>query len=396
MIEVIRSDGKSAESAIVSNDECRCRKTKCEYYRDCEACRARHAAKGGLPYCERKKRDKKRKPLLTVALLRGYATIPSGSALTAVNKLVRMVFRCSPMKYLLLSLVLTGPVMLFAVEPDNIADGLAVYRVGVGEPVFLMPYPHASSGVPMAESELAEILIGMDRSVITFDPPGSFRSSRAPEINMEEMLQCTIETLNYFGISGPVDVVGHSMSSFCALAFSVEYQERVKRLMLIGSTSGWPAVRKWSIQEQLKDDRRVYRKFMWWGFRLFTGTGNLAIHKKIDRIIEYASFVDKSHVSAIEIGDNDRKLPAPVRARWPSYLRKENVDYKSRLSTLRIPVLICVGRHDPQTPVIMNQELNDEIADSELVIFEESGHSPFVEEKAKFSRLVRDYLSPSS
>jgi proline iminopeptidase len=68
------------------------------------------------------------------------------------------------------------------------------------------------------------------------------------------------------------------------------------------------------------------------------------------------------------------------------------VDYKVKLHEIHIPVLICVGKFDPQTPIVMNQELHDGISNSELVIFDNSGHSPFIEEEAKFIQVVQPFL----
>jgi hypothetical protein len=82
---------------------------------------------------------------------------------------------------------------LSAAIPDAVIDGLAVYRLGDGPPVFLMPYPHASARVSMAESELANILAGLGRSVITFDSPGTFQSYRKPEVSIDEMLSCILD-----------------------------------------------------------------------------------------------------------------------------------------------------------------------------------------------------------
>lgn len=39
-------------------------------------------------------------------------------------------------------------------------DGLAVYRVGAGEPALLFPYPHGSILRPMAEDKLAALQAG--------------------------------------------------------------------------------------------------------------------------------------------------------------------------------------------------------------------------------------------
>jgi proline iminopeptidase len=275
---------------------------------------------------------------------------------------------------------------------SDVIDGLAVYRVGEGEPVLLMPYPHASGVVSMVESDLTGILIGLGRTVVTFDPPGVFCSTRKPKVHMDEMLGCSLETLQHFGLNGPIDVVGHSMGSFCALAFALEYGNRVKRLVLISSTSGWPAIRKWGIQSDLKRSTKEYWMLMIWGFAIFIGLGNLKIHKQLNRLIDSASYVDKSLVPETFIWKDDRRKPLPERAKWPVYLRKENVDYRHRLGELNMPVLICVGRHDPVTPVIMNQELHEGIKDSRLVIFEKSGHFPFVEEIQRFSTVLNEFV----
>lgn len=41
------------------NDNCPCKREKCERHGDCEVCRAHHTDKKHPPYCERKKRIRK-------------------------------------------------------------------------------------------------------------------------------------------------------------------------------------------------------------------------------------------------------------------------------------------------------------------------------------------------
>ena len=58
--------------------------------------------------------------------------------------------------------------------PCTMHDGLAVYRFGSGDPIFLMPGPHR---IEQPGDRMADALIGglrrLGRQVITFDPPGS-------------------------------------------------------------------------------------------------------------------------------------------------------------------------------------------------------------------------------
>lgn len=56
---------------------------------------------------------------------------------------------------------------------------------------------------------------------------------------MAEMIRCADETLARLGIDDPIDVVGHSMGGFVALAYAVERPDRVRPLVLITGLSGY-------------------------------------------------------------------------------------------------------------------------------------------------------------
>ena len=66
----------------------------------------------------------------------------------------------------------------------------------------------------------------------------------------------------------------------------------------------------------------------------------------------------------------------------------------ARLPEIRVPTLVMGGRHDWIMPPAQGPErVHAGIAGSELVIFEESGHFPFIEENAKFLRVVKEWLA---
>lgn len=67
-------------------------------------------------------------------------------------------------------------------------------------------------------------------------------------------------------------------------------------------------------------------------------------------------------------------------------------DIRDRLHEIKVPVLITVGRHDWITPVEASEELHAGLPDSELVIFENSGHSPQIEEHDAWFETVREFL----
>ena len=267
-----------------------------------------------------------------------------------------------------------------------------MYRVGEGEPVLQFPYPHATTLSSIAESPIVEILVRLGRTVLTFDPPGAYASSRPGDCTLEEMVACARETLDYFGADEPVDAIGHSMGAFCALAFALDNQNRVRRLTLVGAPSGFPALMRWGMPHNWRWWRdREWWQAAWYGARIMLGLDNLAVHKRLSNAVEKASYVDTSLAPHWTIEPGDQRRPVPLRVAWQRNVRQ--YDLANRLSTLEVPVLLLFGRHDPQTPLQIAEQLRDLLPDARLVVLENSGHSPFVEEADAFAHAVSEFLA---
>lgn len=65
----------------------------------------------------------------------------------------------------------------------------------------------------------------------------------------------------------------------------------------------------------------------------------------------------------------------------------------SRLGEIQVPTLVAVGRDDFITPPLQAVRLQHGIPNAELVVFEQSGHMPYVEEPERFAPVVRDWLA---
>jgi proline iminopeptidase len=64
-----------------------------------------------------------------------------------------------------------------------------------------------------------------------------------------------------------------------------------------------------------------------------------------------------------------------------------------RLGEINVPTLVIAGRDDWITPPRQGAErLHAALPDSQLAIFEDSGHFPFIEERAKFLNVVGDWI----
>lgn len=277
-----------------------------------------------------------------------------------------------------------------AVRPSAVHDGLTVYAFGSGEPVFLMPYPHAATVAGGRNlTELVEGLEGLGRQALTFDPPGAGRSTRSMRLDMSEMLGCAEEALTLCGLEGgPVDVMGHSQGGFAALAFAIERPEHVRRLVLVGAGAGGPSWMRapGAIWNRTHPD---YRRFGFFSSLYFLSR-RLAAQKMMFNLVFEDSYVDRERFVPDPISLLDWTRPAHPRTRWGLIARR--LDYRPRLGEVRAPTLLAVGRHDPQMPPACSEELAAGIPDARLVVFEESGHYPFIEEPGAFWAEVRTFL----
>ena len=272
-------------------------------------------------------------------------------------------------------------------------SGLAIYSAGEGQTVLLMPYPHGFSISPIAEGTLAQTLVQSGHRVVTFDPPGAFRSTRSAQVTMSEMLDCTQETLCSIGVRGSFSIVGHSMGGLCAIAYVLAHPSCVQKLVLIGTVSGGPAITRgqgmpWGMRRTDLD----FWRFVIWGLQLSSARGSLALHKKFLRLLWKHSYADKTLIPVVEIAPEDHRLPAPPRDKWPMVARR--LDYSQQMKEIQVPTLVCVGRLDPQAPVRCSEELADSIPEAHLIIFERSGHYPFIEEeRQRFAEILSSFLA---
>lgn len=267
---------------------------------------------------------------------------------------------------------------------------IAVYKLGQGPEVFLMPYPHASSQRSSSEGRFAQLLVKNGFTVITFDPPGFGKSVCKLKGDLQEMFDAAHQCLNYFKINKPLIFAGHSMAGFCALAMQIEYPNTASAMILSGSPSGWPDVFRNSIHKKWKPFQKEFWQSRYWGGRIIINRANLRIHKKLDNLNSYHSFYNKSFFEEIPVEKNDSTKPAPPRAVWLRNVR--NYDYSGRLTEVSVPVLITAGKFDPVIPPEVSAKMADTIPGAEFHLFLKSGHSPFIEEPSLYSKTIKDFL----
>ncbi|MDQ3855189.1 MAG: alpha/beta hydrolase, partial [Chloroflexota bacterium] len=110
-------------------------------------------------------------------------------------------------------------------------------------------------------------------------------------------------------------------------------------------------------------------------------------------VVARASYYEPGRARLQRLQLLDWLRPAHPRTRWGLVARR--LDYRRRLGELGAPTLLLVGRHDPQMPLACSEELTAGIPDARLVVFEQSGHYPFLEEPEAFWGAVGPFLGQS-
>ncbi|MFE0507849.1 alpha/beta fold hydrolase [Peribacillus butanolivorans] len=84
------------------------------------------------------------------------------------------------------------------------------------------------------------------------------------------------------------------------------------------------------------------------------------------------------------------KMPASIAS--AILFDQSIVDYRDFLPEITVPTLLCFGRHEKVIPVAAGVHLEENIPNSELVIFEDSCHCPFIEESGLFNKTVDAFI----
>ncbi|TNC29695.1 alpha/beta fold hydrolase [Amycolatopsis alkalitolerans] len=264
--------------------------------------------------------------------------------------------------------------------PTVMRDGLAVYVIGTGEPVLLMPGPHRFQrpGLRTADALIAG-LTGLGRAVVTFDPPGSGASTRPARLGMAEMRGCADEALAAAGAPERVDALGHSMGGLALLDYALDRPARIRRMVLIGTGSGGYRHAPGALWNRTHP--HFARLAMLGSLHLLVP--RLATERILNNLIERESYCDKALAHPAPVSATDWLCAPRGRADWHRIARK--LEFGPRLAELDAAVLILCGRHDPQFPPSCSNQLATGIRRSELIFFERSGHYPFIEEGAFWS-----------
>jgi len=179
-----------------------------------------------------------------------------------------------------------------------------------------------------------------------------------------------------------VVLVGHSMGASVAWEYLDEYgTDRVRGLVDVDQPAAEFA---WDDNEYAMTDLEDLRRVM---------TLAQTDRHQINELATNVVFADATSVSPETrrvVYDEFSRCPPSIKSAiaFDQTLR----DYRDVLPELDLPALVCAGADEEYVPVPPVKNVADRLPDAEFVLFEDSGHSPMIEEPDRFTSEVAAFV----
>jgi pimeloyl-ACP methyl ester carboxylesterase len=235
---------------------------------------------------------------------------------------------------------------------------------GAGAPVLVLHgwgasietvYPIVSGLAPVA-------------AVYALDLPGFGQSALPPEPwGVQEYQAFLAVFMDALKIDSPT-IVAHSNGGRIAIRMAATEAPRASRLVLVDSAGIRP-----------KRTLRWYRR-----------VGMAKVGKYAARFL--GSPGERLRTALVgRAGSADYLAAGPMQ---PTLVKLVNADLRPYLPAIKAPTLLVWGSEDADTPVAAGQEMERTIPDAGLVVLEGAGHYSYLDQPARFARIVTHFIAP--
>ena len=286
------------------------------------------------------------------------------------------------------------------------ANGLELwYRVAGHGPVLIVQPPGWGIGAEVYEQTFQPL--ESELTVIYYDTRGSGRSE-APSNDEDYNVGIFVNDLEALRVHLGLDsfaLVGHSHGGLIALNYALQYPQYLSHLLpleaqLVGAV-------KYGREAQ-KEEQRIFSELVKdptfaEAMTFFQSAGGFGALFQLKSDKEFSAFLGRimplylknsKHAPALQEYVMTHRLP--LTALKATAASDGHFPVVSRLNTIHIPTLILNGRYDIFCSAAQAQMMHECINGSKLVIFDDSGHFPWVEEPDLFFSTVSNFLKDIS
>ena len=273
-------------------------------------------------------------------------------------------------------------------------DGATIFceSVGQGAPCVCLHGGPGTDASGLART-LGPLAGELGLRLIFYDHRGHGRSEWVPvEHCTQDQLVSDIEGVRRALGLGPVLVLGISWGGFLGLMYAARHPDSIRTLAVVGASASRDFMRRAE-----ENARRRATAEQWAAYRaLWDGSlADDASFRSAFDTIRPLYFFDPARAvenSAARAGIRYRLAVRKfiIEHEYATY------DCRAELARIACPTLVMVGRHDWICPMDQGEEIARLVTGAELAVFEESGHSPQIEERAAFTRRLATFLTSRS
>ena len=219
-------------------------------------------------------------------------------------------------------------------------------------------------------------LLGKKMRVAAIDFPGHGKMGKAAEPpcpwGVPEYMEMTAQIIRRLDLA-PCDIVAHSFGCRVAILLASTYPELVGRMIFTGAAG----IRKPA------SGKATARQKLYKGLR---GAMNA-----LDKVQVFGDLPEKGREALIQkFGSPDYRVLTPAMRQ--TFNQVITLDLTDRLEHIKASTLLYWGAQDTETPLWMGQMMQEKIPDAGLVVEEGCGHFAYLEQNAKFLRIVSSFL----
>jgi proline iminopeptidase len=270
------------------------------------------------------------------------------------------------------------------------------YKVAGKGPVLMVQPPGWGLGVGLYEQTFRPL--ENEFTLIYYDTRGSGRSqapSNAAAINVGAFVE-DLEALRRYLELDSFGLIGHSHGGYIALNYALKYQQHLSRLVPLDAQVGVEEPGQdlqRTLPELAKDPRLADAA------KAFREPWLLETDRDVNVLLERVLplyFTDPEGEGVAALREKMRTLRIALTTMQASDSSDGRFLVREKLNTIRVPTLVLVGRHDFICSPVQAQIIYEGIRGSKLVVFENSGHFPWLEEPDVFFATVASFLKGTS